>query len=457
MRKLRGFFQNIALILFGLFFAFILGEVALRVVPNSIGYVDNGLIRIPWFIAEHDFDPDIGFWPKPNQKFRRRSDCYDVKEVNLNSLGMRSNWEPTRYSGVGIDKKIRIAVLGDSFAQALQVSDNEHFSAVLEQLLPNAEVLNFGVSSTGTVQQLVVYRKKVVPLEPNVVIHLVFLGNDIFDNNSALGTCFTGRDMGAERPYYDENGELTKPTKLVPIRYYNDGSSISKRAHNFLTSYSFIYNALLTLKRNSTSGDATIESKAPCQSWPYVRELVPLGALISPPDEYWKNAWRDTFRAILEIKKEVESRGQKYLLVTIPEIHSNYELYFKISKERNRGNEFERSRFNSQYPLQRFDEFASSNNIKYLSLNDGFREYSENFSSDVDFKKNYFSFSCDAHFNPLGHYLAAHLTAKSLYENGLLELKNIDIHPQLDHILSGLRKSPHDILGPEAFNAIYKQ
>lgn len=112
-------------------------------------------------------------WRYPQAEFRN--------EVHINSAGFRDT-EPYVYE----ENKLRIAVLGDSFIQALQVGQNETIPEIIEAGLTrqglNTKVYNFGVSSIGTIHQFKIFQEEVVPLKPDIVI-LSFFPNDLVDNS----------------------------------------------------------------------------------------------------------------------------------------------------------------------------------------------------------------------------------------------------------------------------------
>ena len=90
---------------------------------------------------------------------------------------------------------LRIAVLGDSFTEALQVDEPDTFvqrlqtylsadnSCVLRRNFPGGvEVLNFGVGAYGTGQQLLTWRHLAKRYRPDLVILAIYPGNDFTDN-----------------------------------------------------------------------------------------------------------------------------------------------------------------------------------------------------------------------------------------------------------------------------------
>ena len=110
--------------------------------------------------------------------------------VTINSAGFRDR----EHSLAKPPDTVRIAVLGDSFAEAVQVPLEKTFWSVLEGELQRrhvfgerqVEVLNFGISGHGTAQQLQVLRHYVWPYEPDLVLLAFFAGNDVRNNSRQL-------------------------------------------------------------------------------------------------------------------------------------------------------------------------------------------------------------------------------------------------------------------------------
>jgi hypothetical protein len=95
----------------------------------------------------------------------------------FNSYGFRDvEWSPAK------QKKFRVAVLGDSFVEALQVDLDQTFPKLIEKQLHDTEVMNFGISGQGQVEELLTYRQYVRPFKPDLVILAFFPGNDPIDN-----------------------------------------------------------------------------------------------------------------------------------------------------------------------------------------------------------------------------------------------------------------------------------
>src|SRR5262245_3912642 len=111
----------------------------------------------------------------------------------------------------------RRAAMGDSYAEAKQVSMAEAFWSVaareLERCdaLPTSgvEVINFGVSGYSTAQELRLSQSKAREYAPDLVLLAFHVTNDLADTSRAL-------DENAMRPYYAlREGELVLDDSFV--------------------------------------------------------------------------------------------------------------------------------------------------------------------------------------------------------------------------------------------------
>jgi len=147
-------------------------ETMLRIVPNS------------WSVRKFDHLPDATLgWVNPSGSVQLVSSPDFNVMVSTNRYGMRD-----REREIDKDKKekFRIAVLGDSATQAIQVKDREVFTRLMEEASKEIDVLNFGVSGYGATQELLQYRLLVRRFSPDLVIVMVSPFNDPFDNSIEL-------------------------------------------------------------------------------------------------------------------------------------------------------------------------------------------------------------------------------------------------------------------------------
>src|SRR5687767_4402443 len=151
-----------------------MAEIALRVVGYS--YEE--------FYQPH---PVLGYTLRQKEGwYRKEGRSY----VRINSDGLRDR-EHTKSKPAGT---FRIAILGDSYSEALQVDMEESYWALLEKKLQECgafggrkiEINNFGVSGYGTAQELLTLRERVWDYSPDLVMLQLTTNNDISDNVRSL-------------------------------------------------------------------------------------------------------------------------------------------------------------------------------------------------------------------------------------------------------------------------------
>lgn len=125
-------------------------------------------------------DRQLGTVHMTNKSITWRKEGY--AHSYLNADGMR---EP----GITIEKPAgvyRIALLGDSQIEAIQVPLEKSYGKLLEKQLSErlhrpVEVLNFGVSGYSTVQEYLLMKRNVFKYQPDMVL-LGYDGRDMFEN-----------------------------------------------------------------------------------------------------------------------------------------------------------------------------------------------------------------------------------------------------------------------------------
>ena len=148
----------------------------------------------------------------------------------------------------------RIAVLGDSYAEALAVPMEESFWWVMQDRLnacaafgkKRVEVLNFGVEGHGTAQELLMLEHYVWDYSPDLVLLAFFAGNDPRNNSKVL-------EPEKGRPFFLlKNGRLELDTSFVESPGFGAWKHTlfgSFREH-WLSYHSRMYQLLGLLKRS---------------------------------------------------------------------------------------------------------------------------------------------------------------------------------------------------------------
>lgn len=133
-------------------------------------------------------DPVAGalMWPNLQAEYTLEGQSW----VEVNSSGFRDH----EHQETKPVHEFRIAFLGDSYTEAVQVPFQDAYWNVARRGLKECDALNgriptplnFGISGFGTGQQLEILRKLVWDYDPDLVV-LAFVSNDITDNSPAYG------------------------------------------------------------------------------------------------------------------------------------------------------------------------------------------------------------------------------------------------------------------------------
>ena len=277
--------------------ALLLAEVALRVL--GIGY--------PVFSRPDD---ERGWVLRPGARGRYEAEGSALVEINRDGLRDRDH---SRAKPAGT---LRIAVLGDSYAGALEVRMEETFWSVLERNLNRSaaphgrqvEVVNFGVRGYGTAQELLTLRCCVWDYSPDVVLLAFYSGNDVSDNSPVL-------DHGATRyarPYLaatDTGWSVDR--SFQRSRRYRTGKLVSGLiAHSRLLQLGNRVQNLMLRRRTGTpvAGGA---------GWLDADIVVDPPIYMEAKDEAWSTAWRTTEDLVATMGREVSERGARFAIISI--------------------------------------------------------------------------------------------------------------------------------------------
>jgi hypothetical protein len=199
----------------------------------------------------------------------------------------------------------RIVVLGDSFAEALQVPQRDTFWSVLEQRLQacpslagrRVEVLSFGVSGYGTTQELLVYRKFARKYRPDLVLLAFFIGNDLRDNLRSLSEAAGPTYL--TRPFYAVSGDelVLDDSFLRP----SQASQTSWHGPLWVEQLRIVQIVRVVMGWFGSRFQRTVDARA----------------LISPPDPECEQAWEVTEKVLARLDAEVKADGGRLVVATI--------------------------------------------------------------------------------------------------------------------------------------------
>ena len=193
------------------------------------------------------------FIPGVNSTYASSGEFYN--HITINTQGFRDKLY-TREKPKG---KKRIAILGDSFTSGLEVESDSVFTEILEQKLTDVEVLNFGVNGYGLTQEYLLLKDTVLAYDPNLIIIVVYIGNDFDDTMGTLDW-----DRQYDRPLLkrvDDRFEITNIPIPLPHARPKIGYIALPRLHiieflkrNFFNKYALKYlpNELKLAKKELT-------------------------------------------------------------------------------------------------------------------------------------------------------------------------------------------------------------
>ena len=118
-----------------------------------------------------------------------RSPASAPSRVRHNSLGLRDIEHDAA-------PKPTIAFIGDSFVWGYDAEQNERFTELLREKMPEHRIVNAGVTAYGTDQEYLVLRRLWDRIKPNVVVLMVCVDND--RNENTVNT----RQDGPYKPYF---------------------------------------------------------------------------------------------------------------------------------------------------------------------------------------------------------------------------------------------------------------
>ncbi|GIL08684.1 MAG: hypothetical protein BroJett033_1950 [Chloroflexota bacterium] len=399
-RALRG----LLLTMIGVGLALGIGAAALRLSGREINL---GAVFDPCAPADGDWqqtvlalvrdyrDPCARFYwsPFPDGEF------YNL--IRLNNYGLHdSNLTLERLPG-----QQRVLIVGDSFPQGWQVALEQTFPSQLEQQL-NAggdravEVINLSVDQMGTDRELLLYSGFGWRFAPDVVLLVVYVGNDLLDNSVVLSSLH-GAYLPSDRPFFtlDADGAL----RLHQAPPLEAGRHPDSPAWQWLAAAAAAQQPPPPL---ATPAAPRVISESPYQ----LEYPVELG-LYLPETPEWAAAWALTEALIRQFRALVEAQGSRFGVVIIPDrraVHSaDWDTtvgYWPLLRGAD-----------PMAPGARLETFLQAEGIPALNLT-----YALNGWALAHDEAERLYYRDDGHFNAAGHEVAAQRVALWLKFAGLV-------------------------------------
>jgi len=384
---MKRFIVPLALIAGSALVGLLIAELALRAVGYSVPV---------WFQP----DPQLGWTLRPGAAgwFTKEGRAY----VRVNSSGRRDR-------DVLLHKPkdvYRIAVLGDSYSEAMQVVREAAYWALLPERLAacgfqpgkRIEVLNFGVSGHGTAQQYVMLETRAIRYRPDLVLLQFTNGNDVKDNSFAL----TGEN---NRPFFmlDPDGTLRIDDSFASSPDFRKHTSLTFQVARRLSDRSRV----LQLVREVRSRPLVSQAHAGAHQASGVEQGLEPMVLAPPPDRLWDEAWRITEALIAKTADYAARNGARFMIFTVPyAIQVHPDANARASLQARLGVE------DLFYPDRRIAELAKRNGLLAAPLAPTMQRLAEESGA---FFHGFANVGMGrGHWNELGHRTAADLIARQL-------------------------------------------
>ena len=382
-------------ILGGVAVGLLLGEVTLRI----IGFRYLNLNQQDQYVGFALRPGAAGWWTNEGEAY-----------IKINNDGLRDR----EHSKTKPSNTLRIAVLGDSFAEALQVPMEMAFWAVTEQKLQGCkafggqqvEVINFGVSGFSTARELITLRQRVWQYSPDIIVLVVTTGNDIEDNSRLLNLEYAGLPL----PYFVyKNGALVLDDSMLKER---------DESLKFRLQKSFLGNSLNWLRDHLRLIGLIDKARGTFQNYGLRQNKGPIRigyepgieakVYLAPTDPAWDEAWRVTEGLILLMRDEVKAHGAQFLIVTGSngiQVYRNPAVRQDFMRRLGINDLF--------YPDRRIKALGEREGIEVLNLAPALQEYADQNKAILHGTDG------SGHWNVLGHREVGDRVAEKLCERAV--------------------------------------
>jgi len=367
--KVRPLLYNLTLTLLAVGITLAMLEMVLR-------YTHLFGARVAWTVP----DPVVGYAFQPGASYWSRLEADHPITGHINQYGWRDReWSLAKPAG-----ETRVAVLGDSFVEAMQVEQDSTFltlaGAELSQALGHrVELMNFGRSGYTQSEEYLVAERDVLQFNPDVVALFFFPGNDIADINRQTAA-------HGQRPFFSmsREGRLALDTSFASTRTYRIRAGLAGlKRHSVLVSFltELYVGAALKLDQPVSTG---LDGY--------------LTLCTAHPDSIYARNYALNRRMMEEMHRLLAPRGTALIIVVLP-----LPAYMPI--ENRRYMELD-STFDHLWYDKDLSKFAIANGMAFLGL-------------ERPFAEAYTRSGAPLNWSDRGHwtYAAHHVVARALSES----------------------------------------
>jgi len=264
---------------------------------------------------------------------------------------------------------LRIAFLGDSFIEALQVpferTAGQVLEAALQKRLParRIEVLNLASSGFGTDCCYLTFHHRGLSYQPDLVVLAFYIGNDVYDNHPELAN-------EPQKPFFYLSGDGSLRLQPFPVR----DNSVKRwlRAHS--RAFLFLRNRierLAVLRRVAVRFGLTQETTTLEERLRRGKERKSNSIFVDPSSPLLEEAWDITDRIIGKLAEETSRRGIPVVVLIIPsaeQLDEDAARHYREALSPAPG-----QRLDFKLPDRRIRRILERRNLPFVDLQDVFR------------------------------------------------------------------------------------
>jgi len=361
----------------------LLAEIALRLfIPDT---------RSPYL-----YDEFTGTRLQPGLRFVFTSEGYSSNVINSRGLRDREH-SLEKPSGT-----YRIAVLGDSFCEAFQVSQERTFWAVLESELQakpefrnrTVEVINFGVSGFGTIQEWQMLEHYACDYSPDLVLLAFLPGNDVRNNSPQL-------ESDKRRPFARlNNGKLQ-----LDVSFRDDPNE--KRFREL--SWSAFKDQAIRRSRVTHLLYQALENSRSSRTKVAEETGIDDAVFAQPKDDNWRDAWTITDGVLEAMQNGSREIGAKFVVAVLNnavEVHPDPDVTSSLARKLGVSD--------LEEPQRRLIASGEQHGFPVIRLLERMRAIAR--KDHVCFHGFSNAAPCAGHWNDLGHATAGKIIADDLAE-----------------------------------------
>jgi hypothetical protein len=215
---------------------------------------------------------------------------------------------------------VRIAVLGNSWTEAMQVPLDKTYCSLLERRLTelscfagkHVEVLNFGVSGYSTAQELLLLRDEVWKYHPDIVVVAFYSARDVANNVRQ----FNNAANPEQSPYFVYRGDqLVLDDSFRELPAVQKRQIILQKIRGLVNDHVVVLQAVNALVRNGRArvAMAAMKEKAGEAGVHTIEHSI----YAAPTQPSLQEAWRVTEGLLVTMHDEVKTHGAEFRIVTL--------------------------------------------------------------------------------------------------------------------------------------------